>query len=444
MAQDAIGMRADLNGVLYANTTPLLLTVSKGYQKLSQFLMDRGAKVKQIGGTHHHKTPLSEALIQGHFSPGFLKRLDELDQNFTKKFQALKQIVHQLSVMPPSGRFILEDQMFLLPGYRPRYILERYLKTARPFYDEFKAKLFVDPEIVYGEIYAQLSEETKEKLRDPNVRSSLCKSIEAVLEAMENALLEEMKYLKISNGLKEYQQTNIEKILDRLDHGKQVVCFNITNVKSDESKVADGPIHYDHLLHAWGFVCEKIDSDTFNVKFCDRGILRPTSHAGIVNKNLSREKLTILLKKYHKAINWKRDFLGESGRAIKKLLDTTLELSNSAPDSFKDYIPETFQAIGNCCHKSAQSLELAVIINEFNKVLNHLNDVVLLKDVVLLAKNTKSQRTQYHRIFEISELYDMRSSILSFSSSTSSTSTTTTSSSSTTTSSSTTPSSSSC
>lgn len=383
MIRGAIAMGANVNGFLYGNITPLLLACSKGYQNIARILVENGANVRVVGGTHDHKTPLSEALIHGHFSPSFIETLKSLDGGFTRDFNAIKKIAHFFSALTPNGQFNLGGQLFELKGWRTRYSLTEYLRTAQPYYEGFKTQLKEHPEVAFRGAYEQLSAATIAQLESPEIRTRLCEAIDRTVSAMESSLKAGKEFYHASGRLKDFSRSKIGELMEKIDNGEPVICFDITRYKAGDPE-----------LHAWGFVCFKEPDGTYTVKKCDRS----TEPTGIFSKNISREDLVALLGHYLKATNWKRDFNGTVGGKYHRAIHNFFAYSDeNGTQRNPEFVGEKSQRIGNCCYYSAQSLELATLIGLFEQVLGK------SQDAVLLAKKVKNARTSTIRVEELKQ-----------------------------------------
>lgn len=371
LAREAIQRGAEVNTPIYPRMTALLLACKRGHDDLACLLLDEGAKVKFIGGTHDHETALSEALFRPEKMPRSLPRLQALDNGFSKEVHARKRICHEYSILPEGGQSYLEGVSFFLDGYRPRYILDNYLKQSRPFYESLNKELLAGQGPIYDEIVAPLSEEVRTTLREnPEAREKLCSAINEMLSTLQDCLESEVA------GLHANPELMTQKAIKRLNEGKPVACFGVTRVAEVWKTGATNS-------HAWGLVITKdptASSEQYIVQRCNRGY-KSDSSEGILTRKMSREEVHALIGSYYKAANWKEIFLN-SGENI--LVETDVQMKQT---SFQ-HTQQKKQSIGNCCYYSAQSFARALMQGLF---------IPIVGDNEALSKSIKAACTVHTR-----------------------------------------------
>lgn len=356
IAQDALLCGAEINTPLYPGMSPLLLACKQGHSDLVHFLLHKGANVKFIGGTHDHETPYSEAKLRLGFNKRCLQRLKRLDQGFSKDWHAKKRLVHAFSL----------GQFPSLQGYRPRYVLNHYIRKSKSFYARLKQQ-FLTGAGLFEQMTLSLSQESKKKLQDPAVKAQICTALDELQDA----------FSQLYHSNLRINPAEIEK---RLDQGKPVLCFGITRT----GDVWNG--QYPNS-HAWGLVITKDPaSNDFIVQKCDRRG-HNGSFKGIQIKKMNRENLNALINLYAKATDWKVDFLNEGNEIAENLA----QYFNTSPNKS---IPEKGQTIGNCCYYNMQSMELALLYALFVPLLGD-------EDALALARGVKSERTARTRQNEL-------------------------------------------
>jgi Leucine-rich repeat (LRR) protein len=369
--KQAIHLGADINAPIYPKMTALLLACSKTSEPVARYLVEQGAEVRFVGGTNHHKTPLSAALVHGRFSQDFIHILTEKDGGFSLQFHKRKMIAHLFSRMTATGDSQIGPTKFALWGYRLLPALENYLETAEYFYRQTD---WLDQ--VISKVSHLLSEETRLQLANPEIKARLHKIPSQLMESMACALKWEKQ--KGSLTSKERREQFLEQAFERLDAGQPAMCLGLTQTSSG--------VGIEQSLHAWGMVAMRDAEDSYNVKFCNRA----SEHfPGIITRKMTRDELSCLWGDFQDATDWKRDFNGELGE----------EFWNAISDSFHPFrenrIKETKQAIGNCCFYSVQSFELGELDELFGQILSNKDDVEIL------SKTTKGLRTHLAKGFSV-------------------------------------------
>lgn len=355
LAKKALDHGAEVNTLIYPRMTALLLACKRGHDELACLLLDAGANVKFIGGTHDHETALSEALFRPDKMALSLPILQRLDNGFTREFHARKDLAHAYSRMPASGISYLEGVPFYLDGYRIRFILDRYLKQTAAFYRLLKNDLLAAEGALYDEITAPLCLGARTYLgENREAREKLCSAIDEMLSTLHDYLDSEVA------GLHASPEQMTQKAIQRLEEGKPALCFGIT--PADATWKTGAPDS-----HAWGLVITKdptCSSEQYIVQRCDRGFGAVDSPGILVGK-MPRKQTHALIARYYKAANWKERRLCEDKQIYA-------DINEEIKKSGSKLIGQKAQLIGNCCYTSTQSVIRALMNALFTSAIDDL------------------------------------------------------------------------
>jgi hypothetical protein len=349
LAWAAIERGADVNVSLYRGMTALLLACKKGHDAFANLMLDRGANVKFIGGTHNHETPLSEALFKSDRMPLSLRRLQELDKGFTQEFLERKNIAHVYSIR--SMPSILEGVLFYLEGFRPRYTLQHFLTQSHFFFETLTTELLAGKGPLYDKITASLSRGILTSLENhPETRKYICSAIEEMLLTLQDCLDSEVAELHA------HPELMVQKALKRLAAGKPAACFGVTLVSSKWISGAPNS-------HAWGLVIFKDGNgptDRYIVHRCNRGLGTSADSSGIFTRIFSHDELETLLQDYYQAANWKEEYFS-SQRGSHSNIETQM----NATDDYARLFQFGVQTIDKCCCARTRSIAKASLVSIF-------------------------------------------------------------------------------
>ncbi|MES2122328.1 MAG: ankyrin repeat domain-containing protein [Chlamydiota bacterium] len=337
LVRRAIEMGADVNVPLYPRMSALLLACKQGHAEIALFLLSCGAAARFVGGTHHHETPLSEALLRPVKMQSCLEELIAADGGFTKELMTRKLLAHEFSLkglcFADRRRSLssLSRRDFKWLGLRTRVVLDAYLKEPS-FYHALRAELAAGSGATLDRLNALLPHSLTSIQREQMAVAS-----EELLEMMQHSLDSDLQELYL------HPQQMMESLSARLALGKPAICFGVT--RTDVKK---------HELHAWGLVITKdlsADATDYNVQLCNRGA-GSGEHPGIIEKKMDRAETFALMQSCVEAFNWKRTSSKPDNKAL-------IEVTKRFLEGAFVHVPMDVQSCGNCCDYSHQAIEVA-------------------------------------------------------------------------------------
>ncbi len=302
LVKGALEQGASPNHENSSRITALLLAAKNGWADVVNLLLQHGANAKVIRGTHHHETPLSEALRHSSCMGNCLEALKIADDGFTETVMDLKILGHIFSI---NLNLTVDEESFDTRGFRPRYILPKFLSVARTFYEQLK---------------------TDKKIGDNDtLTDDMIAALDSVVPLLESC--------------QQFIVTPKETLLKRLENGFPIPLYGL--VRTGES-----------YLHAWALLATRSEEEgKYHVYRCNRGGGSSSLNTGILIGQYDHLGVKKLIEEFIELDQWQAQNCPDINPLIK--IDQDLIKLGS--------IKQKGQKIGNCTYTSLTSLHVAIL-----------------------------------------------------------------------------------